>query len=117
MCASSPSPRVTSSSARPRRRARRHNREQRDTARGPQHVTTRSRVPGATFDRQSWRVLFEALIMPGFSATLAAKLDIPRLFEQAHWIVQAVMVLLAVMFVVGLYIIIYKRLYIGRASG
>ncbi len=59
--------------------------------------------------------------MPGFSPThvssaLAAKLDIPHLFGQSHWIVQAVMVLLAVMFVVGLYIIIYKRLYIGRAS-
>jgi len=59
--------------------------------------------------------------MPGVSPThvsntLAAKLDIPRLFEQAHWIVQVVMILLAVMFVVGLYIIIYKRLYIGRAS-
>ena len=59
--------------------------------------------------------------MPGFSPThagwtLAAKLDIPRLFNQAHWIVQAVMILLAFMFVVGLYIIIYKRLYIGRAS-
>jgi biopolymer transport protein TolQ len=63
--------------------------------------------------------------MPGFSPTidpssgswaLAAKLDIPRLFNQAHWIVQAVMGVLAVMFVVGLYIIIYKRLYLGRAS-
>ena len=59
--------------------------------------------------------------MPGFSPTqvtwtLAAKLDIPRLFNQAHWIVQAIMILLAIMFVVGLYIIIYKRLYIGRAS-
>jgi len=59
--------------------------------------------------------------MPGFSpthvpSTLAAKLDIVHLFGQAHWIVQAVMILLAVMFVVGVYIIIYKRLYIGRAS-
>jgi biopolymer transport protein TolQ len=63
--------------------------------------------------------------MPGFSSTqsiespartLAAELDIPQLFDQAHWIVQAVMILLAVMFVVGLYIIIYKRLYLGRAS-
>jgi len=57
--------------------------------------------------------------MPGFSAasTLAANLDIPRLFDQAHWIVKAVMVLLAVMFVVGLYIIIYKWLYVRRATG
>ncbi|HVK87710.1 MAG TPA: protein TolQ [Kofleriaceae bacterium] len=39
-----------------------------------------------------------------------------RLFNHAHWIVQAVMVLLAVMFVYGLYIIIYKRLYLGRAA-
>jgi len=69
-------------------------------------------------------------MMPGFSAasmpwpnglrngvvTVAANLDIPRLFNQAHWIVKAVMLLLAVMFVVGLYIIIFKRLYIGRAA-
>jgi len=66
------------------------------------------------------RAIDEALIMPGVSPTqgpwaLAAQLDIPRLFNQAHWIVQAVMVLLAIMFVVGVYIIIYKRLYIGRA--
>lgn len=59
--------------------------------------------------------------MPGFSPSqgpraLAAQLDIPRLFNQAHWIVQAVMILLAIMFVVGLYIIIYKRLFIGRAQ-
>jgi biopolymer transport protein TolQ len=58
--------------------------------------------------------------MPGFSptlvsSTLAAELDIPHLFEQAHWIVQVVMVILAIMFVVGVYIIIYKRLYMGRA--
>lgn len=58
--------------------------------------------------------------MPGVSPTqglwtLGAQLDIPRLFNQAHWIVQAVMILLAIMFVVCLYIIIYKRLYIGRA--
>src|ERR1041385_573278 len=62
----------------------------------------------------------EAPIMPGFSPThvawtLAANLDIPRLFNQAHWIVKAVMILLAVMFIIGLYIIIFKRLYIGRA--
>jgi biopolymer transport protein TolQ len=58
------------------------------------------------------------LIMPGFSAasTLAANLDIPRLFDQAHWIVKAVMVLLALMFVIGLYIIIYKALYVRRAT-
>ena len=49
-------------------------------------------------------------------AALGANLDIMRLFEQAHWIVKSVMVLLAVMFVVGLYIIIYKTLYIRRAQ-
>ena len=56
--------------------------------------------------------------MPGFSAAsaLAANLDVPRLFNQAHWIVKAVMVLLAVMFAVGLYIIIYKWLYVRRAA-
>src|SRR5512142_1293783 len=58
--------------------------------------------------------------MPGFSPThvawtLAADLDIPKLFDQAHWIVKAVMILLALMFVVGVYIIIFKRLYMGRA--
>jgi biopolymer transport protein TolQ len=60
--------------------------------------------------------------MPGFSPThaawsLAANLDIARLFEQAHWIVKTVMLLLAAMFVIGVYIIIYKRMYIGRAAG
>jgi biopolymer transport protein TolQ len=56
--------------------------------------------------------------MPGFSAAsaLAANLDIPHLFNQAHWIVKAVMILLAVMFAVGLYIIIYKWLYVRRAT-
>src|SRR5687767_6490893 len=51
--------------------------------------------------------------MPG---ALGASLDITKLFEQAHWIVKSVMVLLAIMFVVGLYIIIYKTLYIRRAA-
>jgi biopolymer transport protein TolQ len=60
--------------------------------------------------------------MPGFSPThaawsLAANLAIERLFNQAHWIVKAVMLLLAAMFVIGVYIIIYKRMYIGRAAG
>ncbi len=55
--------------------------------------------------------------MPGFSATSAigASLDIVHLFNQAHWIVQTVMVILAIMFVIGLYIIIYKTLYLRRA--
>ena len=47
---------------------------------------------------------------------LGASLDIPGLFDQAHWIVKCVMILLALMFVVGLYIIIYKTLYIRRAT-
>jgi biopolymer transport protein TolQ len=67
------------------------------------------------------RAIDEALIMPGLSPTqapqaLAVELDVPHLFNQAHWIVQSVMVMLGIMFVVGLYIIIYKRLYIGRAT-
>src|SRR6188768_3655811 len=52
-------------------------------------------------------------IMP---AGIAANLDIMRLFESAHWIVQGVMGMLALMFVVGLYIIIYKTLYLRRAA-
>ena len=48
---------------------------------------------------------------------LGANLDIGRLFESAHWIVQTVMILLAIMFVIGLYIIIYKTMYLSRASG
>ncbi len=59
--------------------------------------------------------------MPGVSplhaaTTLAASLDIAERFEQAHWIVKAVMILLAVMFVVAVYIIFFKRLYLGRAA-
>jgi biopolymer transport protein TolQ len=50
-------------------------------------------------------------------APIGANLDIMRLFEQAHWIVKAVMLMLAVMFAVGLYIIIYKSLYLRRAEG
>src|SRR5437016_351457 len=58
--------------------------------------------------------------MPGFSSAhaasaLATSLDIVGLFNQAHWIVKAVMILLAGMFVIGVYIIFYKRLYLGRA--
>jgi biopolymer transport protein TolQ len=56
--------------------------------------------------------------MPGFSAAsaLGANLDIVRLFQSAHWIVQTVMVILAIMFVIGLYIIIYKTMYLNRAT-
>ena len=52
--------------------------------------------------------------MPG--TTIAANLDIVRLFLHSHWIVQSVMILLAVMFFIGLYIIIYKAMYLSRAS-
>ena len=60
--------------------------------------------------------------MPGFSpaqaaTSLAAKLDVVALFDQAHPIVKVVMGVLAIQFLVGLYIIIFKRLYLGRASG
>ncbi len=56
--------------------------------------------------------------MPGISAAsvIAAELDIIKLFKSAHWIVQTVMIALLVMFVIGLYIIIYKTMYLRRAS-
>ena len=54
--------------------------------------------------------------MHGASATLNVSLDVLELFSQAHWIVKGVMILLAVMFIVGLYIIFYKTMYIQRAS-
>ncbi len=42
--------------------------------------------------------------------------DIVALISQAHWIVKVVMGLLTLMFLVGVYIIIYKTLYIRRAT-
>jgi biopolymer transport protein TolQ len=42
--------------------------------------------------------------------------DISALFDQAHWIVKVVMIMLAAMFVIGLYIIIYKTMYLRRAA-
>jgi biopolymer transport protein TolQ len=61
--------------------------------------------------------------MPDFSILVgtvvdAAKADndILSLIEQAHWIVKVVMGLLTAMFLVGVYIIIYKTLYIRRAT-
>ena len=45
-----------------------------------------------------------------------ADTDLLSLIQNAHWIVQVVMVLLAIMFVWGLYIIIYKTLYLNRAA-
>jgi len=55
-------------------------------------------------------------IMPGSAASaLAANLDIIALFDHAHWTVKAVMILLMVMFVICVYIIIYKTMYLRRA--
>jgi biopolymer transport protein TolQ len=54
--------------------------------------------------------------MPAAASALAANLDIVELFGHAHWIVKVVMIVLAVMFIVCLYIIIYKTMYIRRAS-
>jgi biopolymer transport protein TolQ len=54
--------------------------------------------------------------MPGISS-LAASLDIAQLFDHAHWIVKAVMVGLGLMFVIGLYIIFYKTMFLRRATG
>jgi biopolymer transport protein TolQ len=42
--------------------------------------------------------------------------DIVALFGHAHWIVKAVMGVLAAMFVIGLYIIIFKTLFLRRAT-
>jgi biopolymer transport protein TolQ len=54
--------------------------------------------------------------MHGAATTLNVSLDVLELFGQAHWIVKSVMILLAVMFIVGLYIIVYKTMYIARAA-
>ncbi len=42
--------------------------------------------------------------------------DMLSLIKQAHWIVKATMGLLTVMFLVGVYIIIYKTMYLRRAA-
>jgi biopolymer transport protein TolQ len=42
--------------------------------------------------------------------------DIAALFDQAHWIVKVVMIMLAAMFAIGLYIIIFKTMYLRRAA-
>ena len=58
--------------------------------------------------------------MPGLSAEpttpVAQANDLVGLFTQAHWIVKGVMGLLAVMLLFGIYIIVYKYLYVRRAS-
>jgi biopolymer transport protein TolQ len=55
--------------------------------------------------------------MPRLSAatSVSAGLDIVGRFNHAHWIVQGVMLLLAAMFLYGLYIIIFKTMYLKRA--
>jgi biopolymer transport protein TolQ len=69
------------------------------------------------------RAICEARNMPGFSSTIAnvavgvgEPTDLLSLFGQAHWIVKSVMVLLAFMLLVGVYIIVYKSLYVRRAE-
>ncbi len=58
-------------------------------------------------------------LQPVSTATVAlgVGLDIMHLFQQAHWVIKSVMLLLAIMFVIGLYIIIFKTLYLRRAEG
>jgi biopolymer transport protein TolQ len=62
--------------------------------------------------------------MPAISTGLApvavaasGSMDLVVLFGHAHWVVKGVMFLLAAMFLVGLYIIIFKMLYLRRAAG
>ena len=60
--------------------------------------------------------------MPGLSSLVLAAgdpdsgTDLLSLFVKAHPIVKGVMVLLAVMLLIGIYIIFYKYLYVRRAS-
>lgn len=54
--------------------------------------------------------------MVGVALDAAGQTDMVSLIKQAHWIVKLTMGLLTVMFLVGVYIIIYKTLYIRRAS-
>ena len=61
--------------------------------------------------------------MPELSSVVGAAVgaaeadtDILSLIQNAHWIVQVVMSVLAAQFLFGLYIIIYKTLYLNRAK-
>src|SRR5688572_23301978 len=61
--------------------------------------------------------------MPEISSVVGAAVgaaeadtDILSLIQNAHWIVQVVMLVLAAQFLFGLYIIIYKTLYLNRAK-
>jgi len=60
--------------------------------------------------------LSSILVTVGAGEQPASKNDLVSLFTGAHWIVQLVMGILAVMFLVGVYIIIYKTLYLKRAA-
>ena len=57
--------------------------------------------------------MLAAVAAPGANPV---EMDIVSLMTKAHLIVQAVMVLLAAMFLIGVYIIIYKALYVRRAT-
>jgi biopolymer transport protein TolQ len=52
----------------------------------------------------------------GVALDAAGNTDMLSLIKQAHWIVKLVMALLTLMFLIGVYIIIYKALYIRRAQ-
>jgi biopolymer transport protein TolQ len=56
------------------------------------------------------------MLLAPTTTALGTNLDLVTMFGKAHWIVQAVMVLLAIMFAIGLYIIVYKTLYVRRAT-
>jgi biopolymer transport protein TolQ len=57
------------------------------------------------------------VVAPHVASTIAVSMDITELFAHASWVVKGVMSILALMFVIGLYIIIYKTLYLRRAAG
>ena len=55
-------------------------------------------------------------MMTNIAAGSGAKMDIATLFGHAHWSVKAVMLTLVIMFFVGIYIIIFKTMYLRRAA-
>ena len=57
------------------------------------------------------------LALPSFSAIAAgaSSLELASLFSHAHWIVKLVMGLLGLMWAIGVYIIVYKTLFLRRA--
>ncbi len=55
-------------------------------------------------------------MMTSIAAGTGAKMDIVTLFGHAHWSVKAVMLTLVLMFLVGIYIIIFKTMYLRRAA-